>query len=93
MSHDSAGLCVRFESDATTLLARWTLIKATLALPHMAATGVSGLDLYVKTAAGKWHWLAVSKPVAQTNSVTMVAKESDGTSIKKTVHVTIVSNP
>jgi len=27
------------------------------------------------------------------HSVTMVAKESDGTSIKKTVHVTIVSNP
>jgi hypothetical protein len=32
-----------------------------LAMPHMPATGVSGLDLYVKTDAG-WHWLGVGQP-------------------------------
>lgn len=72
LSHDSAGLCVRFESDATAISARWTLTQANLAMPHMAATGVSGLDLYVKTAEGQWHWMAVGKPVAQTNTVTLV---------------------
>ncbi|MDB5324161.1 MAG: hypothetical protein JWN40_5792 [Phycisphaerales bacterium] len=73
LAHDSAGLCVRFESDATTIAARWTLTKANLALPHMAATGVSGLDLYVKMDDGRWHWLAVGKPTAQANSVTLVS--------------------
>jgi hypothetical protein len=78
LSHDSAGECVRFETDATTIAARWTLIKPNLAMPHMAATGVSGLDLYVKTGEGRWHWLAVGKPTAQTNSVTLIANMPAG---------------
>src|SRR5262249_34553805 len=52
LSRQSAGLCVRFATDATTLHARWTVTGKNLAMPHMPATGVSGLDLYVKTAAG-----------------------------------------
>jgi hypothetical protein len=44
-----------------------------LAMPKMAATGVSGLDLYFKTDAGKWHWLAVGQPRAQTNEQTLIA--------------------
>lgn len=61
LSHDSAGMVVRFESDAPTLAARWTLRRSTLAMPHMPATGVSGLDLYVKEQ-GSWHWLANGRP-------------------------------
>ena len=45
LSHDSTGLCVRFTTDATSIQARWTLTSIRLALPHMPATGVSGLDL------------------------------------------------
>lgn len=71
LSRHSAGLCVRFLTDATSLKARWKLTSPRLAMPHMAATGVSGLDLYVKTDAGKWRWLAVGFPRAQTNSVTL----------------------
>jgi hypothetical protein len=61
LSRDSAGLCVRFATDATTISARWSLTSDRLAMPHMPATGVSGLDLYVKTDEG-WHWLAVGQP-------------------------------
>ncbi|RPH30070.1 hypothetical protein EHM92_09480, partial [bacterium] len=39
---------------------------------HMAATGVSGLDLYVKTDHGQWHWLAVGRPESQTNTCRLV---------------------
>ena len=78
LSHDSAGLAVRFETDATTLATRWSLTKANLALPHMAATGVSGLDLYVKTPQGRWHWLAVAKPTAQSNTVTLASNLPPG---------------
>jgi hypothetical protein len=69
LSRHSAGMCVRFITDATTIRARWVLTNPWLYLPNMAATGVSGLDLYVKTDKGDWHWLGVGQPTAQTNSV------------------------
>lgn len=71
LSHDSAGMCVRFVSDATTLRARWTLINSWLYLPNETAIANSGLDLYVKMTNG-WHWLAVGQPTAQSNEVTLV---------------------
>jgi len=57
----SAGLCVRFVTDAKSIAARWTLRFDSLAMDHMPATGVSGLDLYVQDN-GTWHWLAVGRP-------------------------------
>ena len=71
LSRNSAGMCVRFVTDATTLRARWALTESWLYLPNMTAIGKSGLDLYVKTGKG-WHWLAVGQPTAQTNEVTLV---------------------
>ena len=68
LSRDSAGICARFSSDATALHARWTLRKKRLAMEHMPATGVSGLDLYVRLE-NAWRWLAVGQPTGQTNSV------------------------
>ena len=62
LSHDSAGLVVRFRSDATTIQSRWTVTSSRLAMPHMPATGVSGLDLYVKADDGRWRWLGVGQP-------------------------------
>lgn len=74
LSRDSTGLCVRFVTDAPTIEARWTLNKALLAMPHMPATGVSGLDLYAKADDGQWRWLAVGQPKASpTNSVRLVS--------------------
>jgi lysophospholipase L1-like esterase len=68
LSRNSAGLCVRFVTDATTIHARWALTESWLYLPNMTAIGKSGLDLYVKTETG-WRWLAVGVPAAQTNDV------------------------
>ncbi len=61
LSQDSAGLAARFTTDADQIRVRWTLRRATLALPHMAATGVSGVDLYVRHG-GHWRWLATGLP-------------------------------
>ena len=69
LSRKSSGMCVRFVTDATALHARWSLTSPDLALQHMAATGVSGLDLYVKLDSGKWRWLAVGFAKAQTNQM------------------------
>ena len=42
LSRHSAGMLVRFETDAAEIHARWAVLNAALALPHMPATGVSG---------------------------------------------------
>ena len=68
LSRHSTGLCVRFLTDATAIHARWTVTNKNLAMPHMPATGVSGLDLYVKGAAGKWQWVANGRPSAETTT-------------------------
>jgi lysophospholipase L1-like esterase len=65
LSRHSAGISVRFVSDAPSLHVRYELLNANLAMPHMAATGVSGLDLYAKDAAGAWRWMDVVKPTQQ----------------------------
>jgi lysophospholipase L1-like esterase len=67
LAQHSAGMCVRFVTDATTIHARWTLRSPSLAMPHMPATGVSGLDLYAKDGHGQWRWLGVGRPAQQTN--------------------------
>ena len=73
LSRDTAGLCVRFVTDATAISARWTLTRSNLAMPHMPATGVSGLDLYVRDAQNRWLWLANGRPTAQTNSAVLAS--------------------
>ena len=71
LSRHSAGLCARFVTDAPTIQAHWVLTSGNLAMPHMPATGVSGLDLYVRTDAGRWHWLGVGQPHARDNTATL----------------------
>ncbi|MBI5387423.1 MAG: SGNH/GDSL hydrolase family protein [Verrucomicrobia bacterium] len=78
LGRHSAGLCVRFVTDAGEIHARWVLVSSNLAMPHMAATGVSGLDLYVKTDRGQWRWLAVGRPESQTNICRLFAGLSPG---------------
>ncbi|MHC2066459.1 SGNH/GDSL hydrolase family protein [Bremerella sp. T1] len=65
LSRDSAGMVVRFKSDATDFWIDYKLKDGGIAMPHMPATGVSGVDLYAKDDAGKWKWVAVTKPTAQ----------------------------
>lgn len=65
LSRDSVGLAVRFTSDARALHVRYTLTRPNLAMYHMPASGVSGVDLYAHVD-DHWQWLAISRPVAQT---------------------------
>jgi hypothetical protein len=78
LSHHSAGMHVRFVTDATTIQARWAVTSSNLAMPHMAATGVSGVDLYVKLDSGQWHWLAVGQPRNQTNTQALASNLPPG---------------
>ena len=78
LSRNSAGIHVRFITDATNIHARWAVTSTNLAMPHMPATGVSGLDLYVKTEKGEWRWLAVGWPVKQTNNSALISNLPPG---------------
>ncbi len=71
-------------TDAESIHARWTLTSGNLAMKHMPATGVSGLDLYVKTgpgevSEGRWRWLAVGQPDQVTNKARLVSQLPAGT--------------
>jgi hypothetical protein len=72
LSKQTAGMLVRFVSNATNIQARWGVTSENLAMPHMAATGVSGLDLYARHE-GRWHWLGVGQPKARTNLATLAS--------------------
>ncbi|MDR6944048.1 SGNH/GDSL hydrolase family protein [Mucilaginibacter pocheonensis] len=53
ISHSSAGLYIKFKTDARNLVIRYK-VKGDIAMAHMPATGVSGLDLYALDPNGKW---------------------------------------
>ncbi|MFF2654160.1 SGNH/GDSL hydrolase family protein [Streptomyces sp. NPDC058045] len=79
LSRNSAGMLTRFRTDSPVIHARYTLHSPSLALAHMPATGVSGIDLYAQDARGRDRWLAVIKPTAQSVNARMVAGLDAGT--------------
>ena len=65
LSRDSTGMMVRFKTDATAIHVHYKVVKTALGMPHMPATGVSGVDLYARDDAGKWRWVQVTRPATQ----------------------------
>ncbi|MGW8178576.1 MAG: SGNH/GDSL hydrolase family protein, partial [bacterium] len=65
LSHHSAGMLTRFETDADEIWVDYRLRSEQLALSHMPATGVSGLDLYALDDEGRWRWVSVLRPSEQ----------------------------
>ena len=57
LSRQSAGLSLRFRTNATQLTIRY-MVAGSIQMPHMPAIGVSGVDLYSKTIDGLWTWCA-----------------------------------
>jgi hypothetical protein len=65
LSRHSAGMLARFETDARNIHVRYDLLSASLAMPHMPATGVSGIDLYGRNEEGEDRWVKVTRPGSQ----------------------------
>ena len=57
LSRQSAGLGVDFHTNAADITVRYT-VDGNLAMPHMPATGVSGVDLYAYDKEGRERWCA-----------------------------------
>ena len=62
MAGDASGVVVRFSATSAEIHARWTLANKNLASANITAIASSGLDLYAKTDAGRWHWLGIGRP-------------------------------
>jgi hypothetical protein len=78
LSRHSAGLAVRFVTDATRLAARWTLRSEATPWPHMTTTAANGLDLYARLD-GRWRWAAPGLTVGQRqNTATLLAELPPG---------------
>lgn len=57
ISRQSAGLYVKFHTNATDIRVKYK-VSGGLAMAHMPATGVSGVDLYTTDADGNQYWCA-----------------------------------
>lgn len=62
LSKHSAGICIRFVTDAATVSVRWSLTSDSLDMPHMPATGVSGVDLYTRGTDKTWRFVGNGRP-------------------------------
>ncbi|GAB3021826.1 SGNH/GDSL hydrolase family protein [Spirosoma pulveris] len=58
LSRSSAGLMIRFRASTDQVIVRYVVGNKQQALPHMPATGVSGVDLYAGNSDGDWLWAA-----------------------------------
>ncbi len=56
LSQQSAGLSVLFKTQSPKIEVAYT-VSGSHQIPHMPATGVSGVDLYGKSRDGVWYWL------------------------------------
>ncbi|WP_165806550.1 SGNH/GDSL hydrolase family protein [Chitinophaga parva] len=52
----AAGEFLHFSTTGRSFKIKYVVSGKTYALPHMPATGVSGIDLYAKDANGAWNW-------------------------------------
>ncbi len=57
LAKNSAGLSIRFRTNTDEVIVKY-IVTGGLQMPHMPATGVSGVDLYSKDINGKWLWNA-----------------------------------
>jgi lysophospholipase L1-like esterase len=57
LSQHTAGVHFRFRTNADEIIVKYA-VNGGLQMPHMPATGVSGVDMYTKNSDGKWLWCA-----------------------------------
>ncbi|MFV0444269.1 MAG: SGNH/GDSL hydrolase family protein [Planctomycetaceae bacterium] len=78
LSRHSAGMLVRFRTDASVIWSEHTVTSRSLDMPHMPSTGVSGLDLYAEDEQGMPRWVAIVKPTGPTTRGEMVSGVAAG---------------
>lgn len=75
LSHNSAGLGVRFSSNSTTIGLKWENLN-NYRMNHMTDTGVRGLDLYT-FYNGKWMFVNSARPANEKKTQFIVIANMD----------------
>lgn len=68
LSRNTAGISIRFATDAASIQVRWRPLAEGVAWPHMTPTGISDVDLYGRDEAGAWRFLAAGFPTGVENT-------------------------
>ncbi|RAJ06773.1 SGNH-like hydrolase/esterase family protein [Chitinophaga skermanii] len=77
LSLHSAGIAVRFRSNASTIGAKWKL-KNNARMNHMAYTGIKGLDLYA-LVGNQWQFVNSAIPNDTHNNERVILSNADTT--------------
>lgn len=78
LGQNSAGMAIRFASDATTINAKWKSLN-NFAMNHMAPTGVKGIDLYTLMPDNSWAYVGTGIPKKNgVNSATLAKDMAAG---------------
>lgn len=77
LQQHSAGMAVRFSTSAPEIGVRWKLRFPELAMSHMPATGVSGVDLYA-APGGRFRFAGVGIPAAFPDNTARLPGSQDG---------------
>jgi lysophospholipase L1-like esterase len=72
MKHDTAGMQARFSTTSKRLQIKWVPYDGKLAMDHMPATGVSGVDVYVRKPGKKWRYAKTGRISKATGSAVTV---------------------
>jgi hypothetical protein len=77
LQQHSAGMAVRFSTSAPEIGVRWKLRFPELAMSHMPATGVSGVDLYA-APGGRLRFAGAGIPAAFPENTARLPGSQDG---------------
>lgn len=71
LGQNSAGLAIRFNSNSTTIAAKWDLLL-NRELNNMSPAGIKGLDLYC-LQNGKWVFVNSGRPTGKNSTATIIS--------------------
>lgn len=77
LGQNSAGISIRFRTNASTIIVRCTVMNDAN-LPHMPATGVKGVDLYTNVNS-QWQYVKTGIPRNKSSEYSLLS-DGDGTS-------------
>lgn len=76
LGKNSAGVAIRFRTNAKCIGAKWTLIN-NFSMAHMPGTGIRGLDMYTYYPEQGWQFVGVAQPNGK-NSVNVFRRNMNG---------------
>jgi GDSL-like Lipase/Acylhydrolase family/N-terminus of Esterase_SGNH_hydro-type len=73
LGQNSAGISIRFRTNANVIIVRWTVLEDNI-MDHMPFTGIKGVDLY-SFVDNKWKYVSTGRVKGKVNQFTMLNTE------------------